>query len=75
MDWNLEGRKVAGHYMGMQEFMFTGTVSNSRVRYGGSVSHTVELDTPIYVHGDKRERLICGNLELTKVLDNSASLV
>ena len=44
MAWNLEGKNVAGKYHGVS---FEGVVLESRVRYGGQVSHTIELDHAI----------------------------
>ena len=45
MSWILEGQKVAGEYLGTHSF--TGVVVESRVKYGGKVSNTIVLDTPI----------------------------
>jgi hypothetical protein len=56
MDWILEGRKVAGFYL--NEYFFTGTVVESRVKYGGAVSNTIVLDEPIEVFGEARERVL-----------------
>jgi hypothetical protein len=39
-------------------FPVEGTVSLSRVCYGGAVQHTVELDEPIMVYGASRETLL-----------------
>ena len=44
MSWILEGKQVAGKYFGQS---FEGVVVESRVRYGGKVSHTIELHSPI----------------------------
>ena len=44
MSWILEGKQVAGKYFGRS---FEGLVVESRVRYGGKVSHTIELHSPI----------------------------
>jgi hypothetical protein len=44
MGWIKDGEQVAGEYFGQP---FEGVVSESRVKYGGRVQYTVELDTPI----------------------------
>ena len=56
MDWNLEGKRVIGMYMG--DFAVSGIVRLSRVKYGGGVSHHVELDKPIRVYNAVRDRVI-----------------
>ena len=56
MSWNLEGCRVIGMYMG--EFPVAGVVRLSRVKYGGGVSHHVELDKPIKVYSAMRDRVI-----------------
>jgi hypothetical protein len=45
MEWNLEGLRVHGNYMG--EYACSGRVESSRVKYGGGVQHTVTLDEPL----------------------------
>jgi hypothetical protein len=44
MGWIKDGEQVAGKYFDQS---FTGVVAESRVKYGGRVQYTVELDTPI----------------------------
>ena len=56
MSWNLEGKRVIGMYVG--EFPVAGVVRLSRVKYGGDVSHHVELDKPIQVYNEIRDRVI-----------------
>jgi hypothetical protein len=53
MSWILEGKRVWCLYLG--EFPCVGTVTNSRVKYGGKVSHTIQLETPLKVYGVTRE--------------------
>ena len=65
--WNLENCRVTGNYMGIA--LVSGMVTESRVKYGGSVSHTVELDKPITVFGSVRERVILDNWEVEKVYE------
>lgn len=56
MQWNLEGKRINGLYLGL--FPYTGTVESSRVKYGGSVQHTVKVDEPFKVYGEMRERIL-----------------
>ena len=45
--WNLEGKRISGKYLG--ELDVTGIVTESRVKLGGTVQHTVQLDEPLYL--------------------------
>ena len=65
--WNLENCRVTGNYMGIA--LVSGMVTESRVKYGGSVCHTVELDKPITVFGALRERVILDNWEVEKIYE------
>ena len=65
--WNLENCRVTGNYMGIAPV--AGMVTESRVKYGGSVSHTVELDEPITVFGAVRDRVILDNWEVEKIYE------
>lgn len=56
MQWNLEGKRINGLYLGL--WPYTGTVESSRVKYGGSVQHTVKVDEPFKVYGEMRERIL-----------------
>jgi len=49
MSWNREGQHVAGIYL--NAYVIKGMVTESRVKYGGSVQHTVSLDTPMTLFG------------------------
>lgn len=62
MSWNLEGQRVAGVYLGA--YTVSGTVTESRVKYGGKVQHTVKLDTPMVVFGRNAEVLLLDNDDL-----------
>jgi hypothetical protein len=44
MSWVLDGQKVKAKYLGET---VTGVVTDSRVKYGGKVQYTVELDSPV----------------------------
>jgi hypothetical protein len=73
MNWNLEGKRVNGLYMGM--FPYTGLVTESRVKYGGQVQHTVVVDEPFRVHGDLRERVLVSITEINRILDQRDATV
>jgi hypothetical protein len=66
MNWNLEGLRINGLYMGM--FPISGKVDISRVKYGGEVSHHVVLDEPIKVYGAMRERVILEHKFVNRIL-------
>lgn len=63
--WNLEGMTVFGNYLG--EFPIRGTVTLSRVQYGGGVNHHVKLDTPIKVYGSERDVVIMEHKYINRV--------
>ena len=44
MGWIKDGEQVTANYMGQT---ITGTVESSRVKYGGEVQYTVNLDSPV----------------------------
>jgi hypothetical protein len=54
--WQLEGQRVEGKYL--NEIPFTGIVTNSRVKYGGKIQHTVSLDEPLTAYGRDRDTLL-----------------
>lgn len=62
MSWILEGKKVSGKYLG--EFPFTGTVTSTHIKYGGKVTNTVQLDTPLVVYGADRDVILMDSDEL-----------
>lgn len=65
MDWILEGKRVTGKYLG--EYFITGTVQESRVKYGGKVSNTIVLDEPILVFGSARNVVLMDSEEIKVV--------
>jgi len=67
MNWNLEGQRVNGLYMGL--FPYSGLVESSRVKYGGQVQHTILVDEPFKVYGAVRERILVDVAEINRVLD------
>ena len=44
MGWIKDGEQVTANYMGQT---VSGTVESSRVKYGGEVQYTVNLDSPV----------------------------
>jgi hypothetical protein len=66
MAWNLEGKRVNGFYMG--QFPYTGMVVESRVKYGGQVQHTIQVDTPFEVYGSVRDHVLVSTTEINKIL-------
>lgn len=68
MSWNLEGLNVEATYL--DEFKVSGKVQLSRVKYGGEVCHTIELDSPIVVYGAVRERVIVDHKSVERVFSN-----
>jgi hypothetical protein len=70
--WNKEGQRVAGVYLGA--YTVSGLVTESRVRYGGSVQHTVKLDAPVEVFGRSADVLLLDDSDLfqTQAIDTSA---
>lgn len=43
-NWIKDGEQITANYLGEQ---VTGTVESSRVKYGGKVQYTVNLDQPV----------------------------
>jgi hypothetical protein len=62
--WNLEGLTVRGYYFGHQ---VEGVVILSRVKYGGSVQHTVDLFFPITMFGQERTSVLLDASEVVHV--------
>ena len=69
MSWNLEGKRVSGKYL--NESFFTGTVEESRVKYGGQVCNTIVLDTPIMVFGEMRTKVLVETDQIGQVLESA----
>jgi hypothetical protein len=67
MQWNLEGKRVNGIYLGL--WPFRGIVTNSRVKYGGRVQHTIKVAEPFRAYGELRETILVDAGELGRILD------
>ena len=65
MNWDLEGCRVNGLYMGL--FPYSGLIESSRVKYGGEVQHTVVVDEPFKAYGEMRERILVGKTEINRI--------
>jgi hypothetical protein len=63
--WDLEGLTVTGLYLG--SIRVKGKVDLSRVEYGGEISHHVQLEKPIEIYGEIRERVILMHKHLESV--------
>ena len=62
--WNLEGQTVRGYYFGHQ---VEGVVILSRVKFGGTVQHTVDLFFPITMYGQERTTVLLDANEVAHV--------
>ena len=62
--WNLEGLTVRGTYFGLP---VEGVVTESRVKYGGTVQHTVDLFFPITMFGQERTTVLLDANEVAHV--------
>jgi len=61
MSWIRDGHNVKASYIGN---IVTGTVTDSRVKYGGAVQYTVKLDNPIEIYGRIADHLLIDNDDL-----------
>jgi len=66
--WNLEGMTVTGNYY---DVPVKGRIELSRVAYGGSIKHTVVLETPIQLRWrtEPTTRVILDHTEILTVKD------
>jgi hypothetical protein len=67
MKWDLTGERINGMYMGL--WPYSGLVTESRVKYGGTVQHTVLLDEPIKAYGTVRDVVLVTDKEVNRKLD------
>ena len=63
MGWNKDGSTIRATYL--DQYDITGVVTESRVKYGGTVQYTVTLDNPIFISGEKREVLLIDENQVT----------
>ena len=64
MNWDRTGQLAAGVYLG---HTVVGQVTESRVKYGGAVQHTLQLDTPQTLFGTLRTVVLLDERELFEV--------
>ena len=69
MNWNLEGLAVEGLYLS-GDVKVRGVVTHSRVKYGGGISHHVELDHGFEWKGDTNKVLVSRKAGETVILDH-----
>jgi len=67
MSWVLDGKRVVGNYLGQEANRVTGVVTESRVGYGGTIKHYVQLDAPITVFWMPRERVVLDACHIVEV--------
>lgn len=65
MQWNLENLHVTGVYLG--DIPVAGVVTLSRVKYGGGITHHVQLTSPIKVYGSVRDTVILDHKHIQTV--------
>jgi hypothetical protein len=63
MTWDRTGERVAGVYLG---YTVAGVVTESRVKYGGRVQHTLQLDQPMTLFSTERSVLLMDERDLFK---------
>lgn len=54
MGWNKDGSTVKALYL--SEYLVTGVVTESRVKYGGDVSYWLKLDEPLVLPAEWSDR-------------------
>ena len=65
MNWNLEGKRINGMYIGL--FPYSGLVVQSRVMFSGRVQHTVIVDEPFKVYGEMREKVLVEEEHINRI--------
>jgi hypothetical protein len=67
MSWILDGQKISACYLGTA---VTGRVISSRVKYGGKVQYTLELDEPVQLpwRSEPATTLLVDNDELMETV-------
>lgn len=65
-NWIRDGERVTGQYYNKP---FSGVVRESRVKYGGRVQYTVDLDTPIQLpwRNEPKDVILVDSEELQSV--------
>lgn len=65
-NWIKDGEQITANYLGEQ---VTGTVESSRVKYGGKVQYTVNLDKPVQFRwrSESTNRVLINNDEIVAI--------
>ena len=63
--WCLEGLRVTGRYL--DSIKVEGTITLSRVKYGGTLSHHIQLDRPVEVYGAMRDSVILDHSQIDTI--------
>jgi hypothetical protein len=65
-NWIKDGEQITANYLGEQ---VTGTVESSRVKYGGKVQYTVNLDKPVQFRwrSEPTNRVLINNDEIVAI--------
>lgn len=71
--WIREGQHIQAAYLA--EYIVTGTVLESRVKYGGKVQHTLRLDQPLSLRwrSEPTDRLLIDEEHIQEVLSSPLS--
>lgn len=59
MECDRNGHIISGMYEGIS---YAGRVINSRVKSGGEVQYTIDLFEPIYIDGERHDRIKVSDL-------------
>lgn len=71
--WIREGQHVQATYL--FDKVVTGTILESRVKYGGKIQHTLKLDQPLELRwrSEPADRLLIEEEQIQEVLSSSLS--
>jgi len=64
--WNRTGQVVAAVYCDRR---VEGLITDSRVKYGGAVQHTLQLSVPLELFGSTRDVVLVDERDLCGVVD------
>jgi len=64
MGWIKDGKHITANYLGV---MVSGVIESSRVKYGGKVQYTVNLDNPVQLRwrSEPTVRVLIDETEIT----------
>lgn len=64
--WDLTGKSVVVNYV--DTFKVSGIVRESKMMYGGSVRHYINLDVPVKVFGSERDSVVVDAAQVLEIL-------